>query len=74
MSFWLFEQVTRRGCGYLIPAGIQGRTGPGQFDLLGGSLAHGRGLELDGLQSPSPFKAFCDEEMQKLHYEKLGSF
>jgi len=40
----------QRGCGCPIPEGTQDWAGqsPGQPDLLGDSLAHGRGLELLG--------------------------
>jgi len=38
-------------CGCPIPGGAQGRVGwdSGQPELVGGSLAHGRVLELDNL-------------------------
>ena len=43
-----------QSCGYPIPEGVQGLAGwgPGQPELLGGSPAHGRGLELDRIYGP----------------------
>jgi len=43
------EQVAQGGCGYPIPAGIQGQAGcgSGQPGLVVGNPAHSRGLELD---------------------------
>ena len=41
-------QAAKKCCGYPIPGGIQLQAGwgPGQPDLVGGSPAQGRGLEL----------------------------
>ena len=48
--------------GYPIPGGIQGQVGwgPGQPELVGGSSAHGRELELDDLLSPFQPNLFFD--------------
>mgnify|MGYP001864531359 CR=1 FL=1 len=45
------EHVDQRGCGCPILGGIQGQVGwgPGQPELLGGSTANGRGLDLGDL-------------------------
>ena len=47
----MLEQVAQQGYGCPISGGIQGQVGwvPGQPDLVGGSLVHGRGLELGDL-------------------------
>lgn len=44
-------QVAQRSCGCSIPGGPEGQVawGPGQPELLVGSPARGRGLELSGL-------------------------
>ena len=41
--------ATQRNCGFPIPGDIPGQVhqGPGQPELVRGSPAHGRGLELD---------------------------
>jgi len=53
-------QTAQRSCGCPILGDAQDQTGwgPGQPELVGGSLAHGRELELDDLQhlfKPKPF-------------------
>jgi len=59
-GWWCTEQVAQGGCGFPIPAGIQGQAGcgSGQPGLLVGDPAHSRGLELDehcGPFQPRPF-------------------
>ena len=58
----LLKQIVQRAYGYLISRGIQGQVGwvSGQPDLVGGSLVHGRGLELGNLQDPLQPKPFYD--------------
>jgi len=53
----------QRSCGRPIPGDAQGQVGwgPGSSDLVGGSPAHSRVLELDGLQYPfQPKPLGCD--------------
>ena len=50
--------AAQRSCGCPISGGIQVGWGTGQPELVGGSPAHDRGLELDDLQGslqPKPF-------------------
>ena len=62
-----FQRSCFQNCVYPIPGGFQGQVGwgPGQPDLVGGSPAHGRGLELDGLWCSLQAKlfsgSFCQE-------------
>jgi len=48
---FVLGQTAQKRCICPIPGGIQGQAGwgPGQPDLVGGSPAHGRGLEQDDL-------------------------
>jgi len=54
--------AAQRSCGCTITGEVQSQVGwgPGQPDLVGGSPAHSRDLELDNLQGPFQPKLFYD--------------
>ena len=80
------EIVIERGGGVLaqlpeklwcpIPGGTQGQVGwgPGQPELVGGSPAHGRGLELGDLQCPfQPKLLYGQLNNGTFHLKRFGS-